>query len=46
MNGFVDSAAFLDSLKATNLSLAGNPCHEEELEIAKKVGSISSSIRS
>jgi len=32
------SAAFLDSPSATNLVLEGNPCHEEALEIAKKVG--------
>jgi lactate racemase len=30
------SAAFLDSPRATNLVLEGNPCHEEALEIAKK----------
>ena len=30
------SAAFLDSTRATNLVLEGNPCHEEALEIAKK----------
>jgi len=30
------SAAFLDSPRATNLILDGNPCHEEALEIAKK----------
>jgi nickel-dependent lactate racemase len=29
------SAAFLDSARATNLVLEGNPCHEEALEIAK-----------
>jgi nickel-dependent lactate racemase len=32
------SAAFLDSPTATNLVLEGNPCHEEALEIARKVG--------
>jgi len=32
------SARFLDSPKATNLVLEGNPCHEEALEIARKVG--------
>lgn len=32
------SAEFLDSPLATNLVLEGNPCHEESLEIAKKVG--------
>jgi nickel-dependent lactate racemase len=32
------SAEYLDSAKATNLSLEGNPCHEEALEIATKVG--------
>jgi nickel-dependent lactate racemase len=32
------SAEFLDSPRATNLVLEGNPCHEEALEIAKKVG--------
>jgi len=30
------SATFLDSTRATNLVLEGNPCHEEALEIAKK----------
>ena len=30
------SAVFLDSPRATNLVLEGNPCHEEALEIAKK----------
>jgi lactate racemase len=30
------SAAFLDSPRATNLVLEGNPCHEEALQIAKK----------
>jgi nickel-dependent lactate racemase len=29
---------FLDSPLATNLVLQGNPCHEESLEIARKVG--------
>ncbi len=32
------SARFLSSPKATNLVLAGNPCHEEALEIARKTG--------
>ncbi len=32
------SADFLDSPKATNLVLEGNPCHEESLEIARRVG--------
>jgi nickel-dependent lactate racemase len=32
------SAAFLDSPRATNLVLEGNPCHEEALEIAQKAG--------
>lgn len=32
------SAAFLDSARATNLVLDGNPCHEEALEIAEKAG--------
>jgi len=32
------SAAFLDSPRATNLVLTGNPCHEEAVEIATKVG--------
>jgi nickel-dependent lactate racemase len=32
------SAAFLDSPRATNLALEGNPCHEESLEIAQRVG--------
>ena len=32
------SAEFLDSPRATNLVLEGNPCHEESLEIAKKAG--------
>lgn len=32
------SADFLDSPRATNLALEGNPCHEESLEIALKVG--------
>jgi nickel-dependent lactate racemase len=32
------SVDFLDSEKATNLVLEGNPCHEESREIARKVG--------
>ena len=32
------SAEFLDSPRATNLVLEGNPCHEEALEIARTVG--------
>jgi nickel-dependent lactate racemase len=32
------SARFLDSPKATNLVLEGNPCHEEALEIARMAG--------
>jgi nickel-dependent lactate racemase len=32
------SAAFLDSPRATNLVLEGNPCHEEALEIARMAG--------
>ncbi len=32
------SAQFLDSPKATNLVLEGNPCHEEALEIAHAAG--------
>jgi nickel-dependent lactate racemase len=32
------SAQFLDSPKATNLVLEGNPCHEESLEVARRVG--------
>jgi nickel-dependent lactate racemase len=32
------SVDFLDSPKATNLVLEGNPCHEESLEIARRVG--------
>jgi nickel-dependent lactate racemase len=32
------SADFLDSPRATNLVLEGNPCHEEALEIARTVG--------
>ena len=32
------SAQFLDSPKATNLVLEGNPCHEEALEVARRVG--------
>jgi len=32
------SPAFLESPQATNLVLAGNPCHEESLEIARMVG--------
>jgi nickel-dependent lactate racemase len=32
------SATFLDSPKATNLVLEGNPCHEESLEVARRVG--------
>jgi nickel-dependent lactate racemase len=32
------SAEFLDSPKATNLILEGNPCHEEALEIATRAG--------
>jgi nickel-dependent lactate racemase len=32
------SAEFLDSPLATNLVLEGNPCHEESLEIALRVG--------
>jgi nickel-dependent lactate racemase len=32
------SAQFLDSPKATNLVLEGNPCHEESLEVARTVG--------
>ncbi len=32
------SARFLDSPKATNLVLEGNPCHEESLEVARRVG--------
>jgi lactate racemase len=32
------SARFLDSPLATNLVLEGNPCHEESLEIARRVG--------
>ncbi len=31
-------ARFLDSPKATNLVLEGNPCHEESLEVARRVG--------
>jgi len=32
------SVEFLDSPSATNLVLEGNPCHEESLEIARRVG--------
>ena len=32
------SAQFLDSPMATNLVLEGNPCHEEALEVARRVG--------
>jgi nickel-dependent lactate racemase len=32
------SARFLDSPLATNLVLEGNPCHEESLEVARRVG--------
>jgi nickel-dependent lactate racemase len=32
------SADFLDSPNATNLVLEGNPCHEEALEVARRVG--------
>jgi nickel-dependent lactate racemase len=32
------SVDFLDSPKATNLVLEGNPCHEESLEVARTVG--------
>jgi nickel-dependent lactate racemase len=32
------SAQFLDSPRATNLVLEGNPCHEEALEIAQRAG--------
>jgi nickel-dependent lactate racemase len=32
------SAQFLDSPKATNLVLEGNPCHQESLEVARRVG--------
>jgi nickel-dependent lactate racemase len=32
------SVDFLDSPGATNLVLEGNPCHEESLEIARRVG--------
>jgi nickel-dependent lactate racemase len=32
------SADFLDSPRATNLVLEGNPCHEEALEVARRVG--------
>jgi hypothetical protein len=32
------SVDFLDSPSATNLVLEGNPCHEESLEIARRVG--------
>ncbi len=32
------SARFLDSPLATNLVLDGNPCHEEALEVARRVG--------
>jgi nickel-dependent lactate racemase len=32
------SVDFLDSPGATNLVLEGNPCHEEALEVAKRVG--------
>ena len=32
------SVEFLDSPLATNLVLEGNPCHEESLEIARKIG--------
>lgn len=32
------SAQFLDSPAATNLVLDGNPCHEEAVEIARRVG--------
>ncbi len=32
------SAEFLDSPKATNLVLEGNPCHEESLEVARRAG--------
>jgi nickel-dependent lactate racemase len=32
------SARFLDSPMATNLVLEGNPCHEEALEVARRVG--------
>jgi len=32
------SAQFLDSPNATNLVLEGNPCHEEAVEIARRVG--------
>jgi hypothetical protein len=32
------SVDFLDSPAATNLVLEGNPCHEEALEVARRVG--------
>ncbi len=32
------SGQFLDSPLATNLVLQGNPCHEEALEVARRVG--------
>jgi nickel-dependent lactate racemase len=32
------SARFLDSPRATNLVLEGNPCHEESLEVVRRVG--------
>jgi nickel-dependent lactate racemase len=32
------SAQFLDSPLATNLVLEGNPCHEESLEVARRIG--------
>jgi nickel-dependent lactate racemase len=32
------SVDFLDSPAATNLVLDGNPCHEESLEVARRVG--------
>ncbi len=32
------SVDFLDSPRATNLVLEGNPCHEEALEVARRVG--------
>jgi hypothetical protein len=34
----IRSAEFLDSPRATNLVLDGNPCHEEALEIARMAG--------
>jgi hypothetical protein len=32
------SVDFLDSPRATNLVLEGNPCHEESIEVARRVG--------